>query len=280
MFSHRIFLGTMSLLTVFTADISLSADILLVSDLQHSQKQLYFERNISSIKLSGLAAYEDIPVDPLKVAEQITVRILTDPGVGSGVIIARQGKKYTVLTNEHVVSSTWSNKYTVLTADGLIHEAKRLSFNKIYNLDLATIQFISSKKYLVAKSKKNNDYLSGQKIYASGFPNWAWSNSDTPMSTRDWGLKAYQITTGNLKMFLRTPLMLGYQIGYTNDIKNGMSGGPVIDNNGYLIGINGRLKHPFNGINSYIFTDGSMPSQEQFLQMESLSWAIIPEFWQ
>ena len=69
-------------------------------------------------------------------------------------------------------------------------------------------------------------------------------------------------------------VVLGYQIGYTNDIENGMSGGPVIDSQGHLVGINGRLKHPFNGIYSYRFPDNSMPSQEQFLQMQSLSWAI------
>ena len=67
---------------------------------------------------------------------------------------------------------------------------------------------------------------------------------------------------------------MGYQLGYTNNVENGMSGGPVIDAQGRLIGINGRLKHPFIGINAYVFTDGSMPSKKQFLQMETLSWAI------
>jgi serine protease Do len=276
-FSHCIVLGVMSLLTVFTADSLLSAGVLLPSDLQYSQERLSFERKNTDIKSFGSSAYEDIVLDPLKVAKQITVRVLTDPGVGSGVIVAHQGTKYTVLTNEHVVSSTWNNRYTVLTADGLIHKAKRLNSNKFSNLDLAIVQFSSSQNYLVAKINKSNPYLLDQKVYASGFPNWYWSNPGSPVSTHDWGLKAYKITTGTVKMVLNPPLLLGYQIGYTNDIKNGMSGGPVIDSNGYLIGINGRLKHPFNGINSYVFTDGSMPSQEQFLQMESLSWAIIPK---
>lgn len=280
MFIRRIFLGMMSLLTVFTADGLLSADVLLACDPQYSQQQLSFDRKITDIRLLGSSAYKDTVVDPLKVAEQITVRVLTDPGVGSGVIVAQQGRKYTVLTNEHVVSRTWNNRYTVLTADGLIHKAQRLKSNKFSNLDLAIVQFTSSQKYLVAKRSNFNTFLVDQKVYASGFPNWYWSTSGTPISTHDWGLKAYKITTGTVKMVLNPPLLLGYQIGYTNDIKNGMSGGPVIDSNGYLIGINGRLKHPFNGINSYIFTDGSIPSQEQFLQMESLSWAISPKFLQ
>jgi serine protease Do len=279
-FSHRIVLGVMNLFTVFAADSSLSAGILLAFDLRYSQKQLSFEKKNTDIKLLSSSAYGDIGLDPLKIAEQITVRVLTNPGIGSGVIVAHQGKKYTVLTNEHVVSRTWDNRYTVLTADGLIHKAKRLNFKKFANLDLAIVQFTSSQNYLVAKTNKSNTYSLEQKVYASGFPNWYWPNSGSPVSTHNWGLKAYKITTGKVKMVLSPPLLLGYQLGYTNDIKNGMSGGPVIDSNGYLIGINGRLKHPFKGIDSYVFTDGSMPSQEQFLQMDSLSWAIIPQMFQ
>ena len=139
---------------------------------------------------------------------------------------------------------------------------------------MAIIQFNSSKNYRVTKIAKSNTLLLGQPVYASGFPNWYWVNSRTPVSTIDWGSRAFKVTTGTVGMFLNNPLSLGYQIGYTNDIENGMSGGPVIDSQGHLVGINGRLKHPFNGIYSYRFPDNSMPSQEQFLQMQSLSWAI------
>lgn len=212
--------------------------------------------------------------NPMEIARQITVRILANPGSGSGVIVGRHQRTYTILTNNHVVLNTWYGKYKVVTADGLSHPAKLIQTPQFKNLDLAIIQFSSSKNYRVTKIAKSDTLLLGQTVYASGFPNWYWVNSRTPISTINWGLKAFKLTTGEVGMFLDNPLSLGYQIGYTNDIENGMSGGPVIDSQGYLIGINGRLKHPFNGIYSYRFPDRSMPSQEQFLQMRSLSWAI------
>ena len=34
------------------------------------------------------------------------------------------------------------------------------------------------------------------------------------------------------------------------------------------------LKYPFQGIEAFTFTDGTIPKEEDYLQMESLSWAI------
>lgn len=44
-----------------------------------------------------------VAVSVPEIARQVTVRILTEPGLGSGVIIDRQGQTYTVLTCYHVV---------------------------------------------------------------------------------------------------------------------------------------------------------------------------------
>ncbi len=53
-----------------------------------------------------------------------------------------------------------------------------------------------------------------------------------------------------------------------------MSGGPVLNDQGHLVAINGRLKYPIQGISAFTFIDGTLPSQVLFQQMETLSWAI------
>jgi serine protease Do len=276
---HQLLISTVVSLLIFSIDNSkLLAKVIFQSDLlsHHSQNQLIAEQAIIDVKSLVPLVDEEAVADPLKIASQITVRILTNPGTGSGAIVARHGKEYTVLTNKHVVSNTWDGRYTVLTVDGLTHQAKLLASKKFADLDLAFVQFTSSQSYLVAKTSKFKTPAIGQYVYAAGFPNWHWVNSDTPQSTREWGLQAFKVTSGTVEILLNRPLLLGYQLGYTNDVKNGMSGGPVIDRNGYLIGINGRLKHPFKRRDAYVFTDGSVPSQDRLVQMRSLSWAILP----
>jgi len=233
-------------------------------------------KGLCDVEISVLLTVSKLQLDanPQEIARQITVRIITNPGTGSGVIISRNGQTYTVLTNDHVVSDTWDSQYKVLTSDGLTHLAKRINSPKFANLDLAIVQFTSIQDYRVAEVGNSNALLLGQPVYASGFPNWYWANSNTPESTLNWGLKAFKVTTGTLGMLPNSSLSLGYQMGYTNDVQNGMSGGPVLDAEGHLIGINGRLKHPFNGIDAYVFADGSKPSEEEFVQMQVLSWAI------
>ncbi len=67
--------------------------------------------------------------------------------------------------------------------------------------------------------------------------------------------------------------MGGYQIGYTNTVHNGMSGGSIINSHGELIGINGLGKDPLFG-NPYVFQNGGDIPEHQFEQMSQLSWGI------
>jgi S1-C subfamily serine protease len=75
-------------------------------------------------------------------------------------------------------------------------------------------------------------------------------------------------------LLLDDSLTGGYQLGYTNDVELGMSGGPVLDQRGQLIGINGWSKYPIQGIDVFRFLDGTLPSPAMFERMEALSWAI------
>ena len=224
-----------------------------------------------------------------EIARLVTVRILTEPGSGSGVIIHRQGQTYTVLTCEHVIGDSQGGKYTVLTVDGITQPARRKSISHIENtdevqagsavarrstLDLALVQFESKKLYRVAALGDSDALSPGNPVYASGFPNYQFLSQKSVEDTRNWGTRAFRSTKGEVSLLLERSLPEGYRLGYTNDVEQGMSGGPVLNERGQLVGINGRLKYPLQGIDVFTFADGTKPSVEMFQQMEALSWAI------
>jgi S1-C subfamily serine protease len=229
------------------------------------------------VRLVSSPALESFPVG--RIARQLTVRIISDSGVGSGVIVGRQGGTYTVLTCEHVLDNATDDRFTILTPDGLEHQAQWQRSERFEDADLAIIQFTSNRAYRVAKLRDFRDLSIGDSVYASGFPNWI-SVQNQLHDTRQWGLRAFQLTTGSVGMVPEQPLAQGYQLGYTNEIKGGMSGGPVLDQYGQLVGINGRMKYPLLGIQAFVFADKSLPSEELFRKMEALSWAIPITFYQ
>ena len=209
-----------------------------------------------------------------KIARQVTVRILTKTADGSGVVIARQGQTYTVLTCQHVAAASKDGQYNVLSVDGRIHPAHRKSILNLEGLDLALVQFNSKVSYQIARLGDSNTLSIGNFVYATGFPNYHFINHDAIEDTHGWGNRAFHLTKGKVSLLTERSLPGGYRLGYTNEVELGMSGGPVLNDSGQVVGINGRLKYPLQGIDVFTFTDGTKPSEELFEQMEALSWAI------
>ncbi|HEY9702637.1 MAG TPA: serine protease [Allocoleopsis sp.] len=213
-----------------------------------------------------------------KFAQEITVRILTNYGGGSGVIIGKKGNIYTVLTNDHVLSQNDNNEYIILTADGKKYQGKWIKNINFQDLDLALLEFNSAVNYPVVKRGNYQELKRGDRVLSTGFPNYYyWAESNYLESSYTWGIKAFRLTRGEIGMLAEKSLPRGYNLGYTNDVYAGMSGGPVLNEKGELIGINGRLKYPIQGIKAYIFADGTKPSKQMFREMESLSWGISVE---
>ncbi|MEP6521098.1 serine protease [Microcoleus vaginatus DQ-U2] len=209
------------------------------------------------------------------VARQVTVRIFTSPGAGSGVIIDRQGQTYTVLTCAHVANASGNGSYRVLTPDGQTHLAFRQRIPALQGIDLALVRFESQTPYRVAVLGNFEEISIGEPVYISGFPNYQERDTNALEVTYDWGTKAFHLTTGNISMLLLDrSLHRGYKLGYTNATKGGMSGGAVLDRQGRLIGIHGRGKQTIQGISAFRLADGTMPSPELYEQMSGLSWAI------
>lgn len=139
---------------------------------------------------------------------------------GSGVILTQDGY---VLTNNHVVDGT--NQITVIMADGSQVPAKLIGTDKY--ADLAVLK-IDSQIQAVAKFGNSDTLKPGESVIAIGSPLGDFKNTVTVGVVSATGRT---IDTGN-----------GYQmedlIQTDAAINHGNSGGPLVDLNGEVIGIN------------------------------------------
>ncbi|WP_081942712.1 serine protease [Myxosarcina sp. GI1] len=227
------------------------------------QQKLVHPQTIPSYVLPDDTYSQDI----YRQAQSTTVRIVRPNTSGSGVIIRQQGNIYTVLTNWHVVAT--NDILNILTVDGQAHVLLQEP-QQLHDLDLAIVQFQSLDRYPIATTTKNTPQP-GEKVYAAGFPLY---DGDRTSNTIALGIQAFRLTQGEVSLIPFKSLSQGYSLGYTNDIEAGMSGGPIFNTQGLLIGINGRQKYAEPDFGAYIFEDGSEPPPEILEKMVNSSWGI------
>ncbi|MBE9249598.1 GUN4 domain-containing protein [Dolichospermum sp. LEGE 00240] len=165
------------------------------------------------------------PVQVNDIAKPITVMIGGLDGKGSGVIIAKDGNTYTVLTANHVIKE--AGVYDVITYDGQkyrIQESQTLG-----KLDLALVRFTSSKNYPLAKIADSRTVKEGSTVYYAGFP------AETTNQPRNYRFIRADITG-------RSQNQEGYELSYNGPALPGMSGGPVLNEEGLLIAIHGKAE--------------------------------------
>jgi serine protease Do len=163
-----------------------------------------------------------------KVATQTTVLIDgKGSGTGSGVIISRNGNTYYVLTARHVVEAL--GKSTAIVFNGKEYPLDNSQPQKLADLDLAVVQFNSSETFEVAPLGNSKQINQGENIYVSGWP--AIDQAITKPS--------HLVTEGRIAG-IRPGNSDGYELLYSNSTGPGMSGGPIFDSNGRVIGIHGR----------------------------------------
>jgi tetratricopeptide (TPR) repeat protein len=160
-------------------------------------------------------------------AKQITV-LIQGQNPGSGVIIRREGNTYTVLTARHVVATP--DEYEIVTPDGQKHRLNYSTVKPLPGVDLATLQFTSTNVYPVAKLGNSRSAPSGTPAYVAGFP------APTAAIT----LSIFSFTEGKIVANADRPLADGYALVYSNNTLPGMSGGPVLNAAGEVIGIHGK----------------------------------------
>ena len=156
------------------------------------------------------------------IATQVTVRI-TGTRNGSGVIIKQDNNTYTVLTNFHTFQE--KGRFEIITPDGVTHQLNKIS-RVGSSLDLATLEFNSNRRYRVVELGDSTKITRGRDIYVSGFP-------------ADKGLNFLRSEISRID----PPEKGGYSLVYRIGAFPGMSGGPILDENGKLVGIHGKTDY-------------------------------------
>lgn len=209
---------------------------------------------------------------------------------GSGVIIAKQGNKYYVLTVAHnFLQRHLDNKnywqqlggkpyYGIRTYDGKIHIIKdvndgrgcplkgnpeltvlvrfgcrdrfimntdivdhTIGTDQIRGIDLAIVTFESTQNYTVAPLGDATQVQINDRVYISGWPDpEREQDPQTGRCRNKVARRQRRLAWGPVRGRMDAALKhQGYSIFYTDETAAGMSGGPVFDHNGRVVGSHG-----------------------------------------
>lgn len=177
-----------------------------------------------------------IALSPLKIddiAQKVTVLIESDSrGYGSGVIINKKGNTYTILTSAHVVDEEIT-QYRIVTHDKQVHAVESKTIKQLPGVDLAIFQFTSKKNYKVATLGDSDSIQRNQQIFIAGFP-----KKTAVVSRQIYHFVQGQVIANATK---EEPISdEGYGLVYDNATLPGMSGGPIFNQQGEVIGIHGK----------------------------------------
>ena len=197
------------------------------------------------------------PEELQEIARSITVQVKTNDNRGSGILIAQEGEVYTVLTNAHVL--TPGEPFVIVTPDGKSYEATVLrQGDSMAGNDLALLQFSTNNNYSVAELEKSAKVQENEQVLAAGFP---------------YDSQELLITSGQVNLISPKPLVGGYQIAYNNEIRSGMSGGPLLNEKGQVIGVNGMGNISILN-DAYTYEDGTIPSEDILSRLQDSSLAV------
>ena len=234
---------------------------ILLSTLLFVPPVLSLERTDTPGRIAQIADSDTLsPQAVRQTAQQITVRISSNNNGGSGVLIAKKGNSYLILTNAHVTRR--GSKFEIQTPDGQKHTAKPVDGGFDAKYDLALLEFTSQKQYTLADLSTTSPLAPERTIYSAGFP---FDSSEI------------RITSGQVSQLSDLPFDNGTQIGYTTTkgekgVRQGMSGGAILDANGVLLGINTIGEAPI--LPNYTYNDGSKPLAKLAAKYREANWGV------
>ena len=221
-----------------------------------------------------------------RVASNISIRILDRDFLGSGFIVQKNDREYIVITNQHVLRAGKA-PYKVETVDGKTYTAEVITdmTTSDYQYDLAVLKFEADSSYKTAKIGNSFSLAVGEPVFAAGFPYQEATQKQVSQTLKinPAVFDRHQIDSstelalkkGRVAIILDRALEEGYQIGYTNDVKKGMSGGPLLNSQGEVIGVNGKHAYPL-WESPEIYQDGSepCPALQELITRSSLAIPI------
>ncbi len=146
------------------------------------------------------------------------------PGLGSGVIVRREGNKVYILTNSHVVGN--ADEISVILYDG--REFDAVTVGKDNRLDLALLEVTTKEDLPIARLGNSDDLYVGDWVMAVGNP---------------YGFES-TVTAGIVSALGREPERTMQVSGFTDYIQTdaainpGNSGGALVNLEGEIVGIN------------------------------------------
>jgi tetratricopeptide (TPR) repeat protein len=175
-------------------------------------------------------------VQSIAKAVTVEIKLKQSDRVGSGVIIHKKGDLYTLVTNRHVICGTSncqrileSEAYNLGLFDGQKYQVQKSAIKFLGGeLDLAIIQFRSSRNYNVAKVSASDLLKNNDKVYTAGFP---------------FEKTGFRFGEGEAISVVNKRLTGdegGYTIAYNALTLPGMSGGGVFNSNAQLVAIHGQ----------------------------------------
>lgn len=242
----------------------------LVSDLAATQEQK-LHKQLRSISIKILAHGKTI-------GSGVLLDATTQPIVGDTTSsLAVKQQIYTVVTNAHVIQAA-SAPFQLQTPDGQIYAAALVPPPTDQNRDLSILRFQCHERlYTTAKLAVGSPKI-GDRIWSAGFPlvDGGSAPASTPADTEK-AASGLSIVKGQITQILPIAISGGYSIGSDRPSVKGMSGGPLINQAGELVGIDGVHADPLWDTPE-VLEDGSTVSEALQEQINNSSWAIPIEF--